>query len=77
LSDLIDAIGRLSTNRWHCLDSTWLIVHVGDAITIENALKPYLPRTDDHLLVAIMGKDDAAWTGFDQKCSDWLMQNLL
>jgi hypothetical protein len=52
-------------------------VHVGDAVTIEGALKPYLPRADDRLLVAVMGRDDAAWTGFDQKCSDWLMQNLL
>lgn len=74
---LTDAIARLSSDGWHCLDSTWLIVHVGDAVTIETALKPHLPKPDDRLLVAVMGKDDADWTGMNQERSNWLTRYLL
>lgn len=75
---LIDAIKTVSNgNWWHCLDSTWLIVHRGSASTIWDRLAPYLPRKKDRLLVAIMGKNDAAWSSsFSKECADWLTNNL-
>ena len=75
---LIQAIKNVAANNWwHCLDSTWLIVHGGSAARIRDALIRYLPRQNDRLLVAAMGKYDAAWTlSFPQDCQDWLKTNL-
>ncbi len=72
---LISKIKEISNGWWHNLDSTWLIGHGGSSETIRNALKPFLDK-DDELLVVLLAKGDAAWTGFDTSGSDWLMKNL-
>jgi hypothetical protein len=73
--ELIEKIKEVANGWWHHLDSTWLIQHAGTAVTIRNALAPYIDD-DDELLVALMGKDDAAWKGFNEKGSKWLKSNL-
>jgi hypothetical protein len=79
--NLEDAIKTISDgNWWHCLDSTWLIVHPGPPTTIYNALAPHMHNTGlpngDRLLVATMAKG-ATWSrSFPQDCQDWLLKNL-
>jgi hypothetical protein len=36
--ELIETIKKISASWWHCLDSTWLIVHQGPASAIRDAL---------------------------------------
>lgn len=72
-SDLHEAIKKLGS-WWHCLDSTWLINSNQTATQIRDSLKPYLDR-NDRLLVSTITRD-AAWTGFNEGCSDWLKDNL-
>ncbi len=85
--DLIDTIKRISSDWWHCLDSTWLIVHPGSAGDIRAALLPHLrrpqeqatetKRAGDKLLVALMATGDSAWTGsLPDECRTWLKSNL-
>jgi hypothetical protein len=71
--ELIDAIKRLG-KWWHCLDSTWIVVHPGPSTSIRNALKPHIDG-DDRLLVAKLS-GEAAWAHFDKECADWLVNNL-
>lgn len=81
-AELIETIKKIAPDYWHCLDSTWLIVHSGNAVTIRNTLQAHLDRPDDpkngdKLLVALMGKKDAAWTAsFSDNCKAWLARNL-
>jgi hypothetical protein len=70
------AIQNIAADWWHCLDSTWLIVHPGDSDKICRALIPSLLRKDDRLLVALLGKEDWTCTGFNQECSDWPTKRL-
>ncbi len=72
---LIEKIKQISSDWWHHLDSTWLIVHGGNSVTIRDALNPYIDK-DDELLVVPLVKGDAAWAGFNKAGSDWLMRNL-
>jgi hypothetical protein len=77
--NLQDAIKKVGPDWWHCLHSTWLIVHTGPAPIISNALKPYLKnphqKTGDKLLVARLR--GAAWTNsFSSECQDWLRTRL-
>ena len=73
-ASLIDAIKALSKTWWHHLDSTWIIRHPGPATEIRDALSPHIDSNDELLVVQLTGT--AAWTGFDQKGSDWLKNNL-
>lgn len=79
--ELFEAIKRISTDWWHCLDSTWLIVHPGSADTIWKALVPHIHNPSnteigDKLLVAEVTKD-AQWTkSFDENCHNWLLKYL-
>jgi hypothetical protein len=72
---LIEKIKQISSDWWHQLDSTWLIVHGGTSINVRDALNPYIDK-DDELLVVQLMKGDAAWAGFNKLGSDWLMRNL-
>ena len=73
--ELIKKIKELANGYWHHLDSTWLILHVGTAATIRDALTPHIDD-DDELLVVKLAKGDAAWHGFNQAGSKWLNDNL-
>jgi hypothetical protein len=72
--DLIKAIKDLSENWWHHLDSTWIIKHAGAATRIRDALKPYIDSNDELLVVKLSG--EGAWTGFNDKGSKWLKNDL-
>ncbi|WP_192822778.1 SinR family protein [Rufibacter sp. LB8] len=72
--NLYDAIKALSGTWWHCLDSTWIIKSNSSAFNICEYLKAHIDNNDKLLVTQIA--DDAAWIGFDQKCSDWLKQNI-
>ena len=72
-SDLHEAIRNLGS-WWHCLDSTWIVNSTSDAKQLRDSLLPYVD-VNDRLLVAKISVD-AAWTGFNQSCSDWLKSNL-
>jgi hypothetical protein len=73
--NLFDAIKAASTDWWHCLDSTWLIVSDQSAAAIRTALVQHIDG-NDKLLVATMGKG-AAWSkSFPQNCKDWLQKYL-
>lgn len=73
-SDLIEAIKAISNNWWHCLDSTWLVKTDLTTAQVRDRLTPYLDRNDEILVAKLNG--EAAWAGFDQRCSDWLKNNL-
>lgn len=73
-SDLYDAIKKVGSTWWHCLDSTWIVKSTKSAAQIRDALLPCLDK-NDRILVVITGRE-AAWNGFDQICSDWLRNNL-
>jgi hypothetical protein len=79
--ELFEAIQNISSDWWHCLDSTWLIAHPGTADLIWKALAPHIhnatnKQTGDKLLVAQVIKD-AQWTlSFDERCHAWLLKHL-
>ena len=72
--DLIEAIKGVGSTWWHHLDSTWVVVTDKTAAQLRDELKPYL-KSDDQLLVVKSG-GEAAWTGFNDKGSKWLKDNL-
>ena len=71
--DLSKRIKNLVT-WWHCLDSTWLIIHPGPATAIRDELAPYIVGRDEILVVGLT--HEAAWQGFGNSCSEWLKKNL-
>lgn len=72
--DLLDAIKKVGSNWWHCLDSTWIIKHPGPASAIRDALTPHMDANDKLLVMKLTG--EGAWKGFDTDCSSWLKDNL-
>lgn len=72
--ELIEAIKGLSDTWWHHLDSTWIIKHAGTAASIRDALKPHIDSNDELLVVKLSG--EGAWSGFNEKGSKWLKDNL-
>lgn len=71
---LIDAIKKNFASRWHCLDSTWIVITDKTSVQVHDLLKPHID-VDDELFVVKLTRD-AAWTGFTKNCSDWLKNNL-
>lgn len=71
---LIEEIKKLGL-WWHCLDSTWLVNTELTTEQVRNRLKTKIDANDELLVIKV--KRDAAWTGFNQKCSSWLQENLL
>jgi hypothetical protein len=72
--ELFEAIKKLGTNWWHCLDSTWIVVTTKNATQIRDQLSPHIDRTDELLVAGL--SNEAAWVGFDAECSNWLKSNL-
>ena len=72
-NDLYDAIKSFGT-WWHHLDSTWLIVTTQTATQIRDKLTRHLDNNDCLLVVKSGGV--GAWTGFSDKGSQWLKDNL-
>ncbi|MGS1063518.1 SinR family protein [Burkholderia glumae] len=74
-TNLINAIKTLSTEWWHCLDSTWIVKTSATAASIRDTLSQHIDGNDELLVVDITG-DAAAWAGFNTECSNWLKNNL-
>ena len=72
-SDLFEALKSYGT-WWHHLDSTWIVVTDQSAARVRDNLKQYMDKNDE-LLVATIGAP-AAWSGFDDKGSQWLKEEL-
>ena len=70
---LIEAIETYGT-WWHHLDSTWIIKTDSTAAKIRDYLKQYVDSSDELLVVRLTG--EGAWTGFNDKGSKWLLDNL-
>jgi hypothetical protein len=73
-TELIEEIKKISSTWWHCLDSTWLVRTDLSPDQIRNRLKRTLDPNDE--LLVVLASPPAAWSGFDQQCSDWLVTNL-
>jgi hypothetical protein len=72
-SDLFEALKSYGA-WWHHLDSTWIVVTDQSAARVRDNLKQYMDKNDE-LLVATIGAP-AAWSGFDDKGSQWLKEEL-
>lgn len=59
---------------WHCLDSTWIVNTTLNSAQIRDRLLPFIDKNDS-ILVSLISRD-AAWSGFNPACSDWLRNNL-
>jgi hypothetical protein len=75
-SELIEAIKKVGSDWWHCLDSTWLVVSTRTAVQIRDELWQHM-KADDQLLVVKYDAPDSAWIGFTKDdCSEWLKRNM-
>jgi hypothetical protein len=60
---------------WHYLDSTWLLRTEESAADLRNRLLPHIDPGDE-LLVIDVTNPEAAWSGFDDRASQWIKDNL-
>lgn len=72
-SELYEAIKALGT-WWHCLDSTWIVKSGLTSVQVRDKLSSCIDGNDRLLVATLSG--DAAWIGFNDKCSSWLKNNL-
>lgn len=73
--DKLIAVLKDYPNWWHHLDSTWFIKTNDSNITVRDHLKQFIDASDK-LLVVDVTSDAAAWTGFNEKGSEWIKSNL-
>jgi hypothetical protein len=60
---------------WHYLDSTWLLRTEETAVQLRNRLVTHIDAGDE-LLVIDVTNPEAAWSGFDQRATQWIKDNL-
>ena len=60
---------------WHYLDSTWLLRTEESAIQVRDRLMRHIDGGDELLIVDVTGAE-AAWSGFDQRSSQWIRDNF-
>jgi iron-sulfur cluster repair protein YtfE (RIC family) len=73
--ELIEAIKEVGTDRWHCLESTWLVVTTKTAAEIRDELWNHM-QADDRLLVVQYAPPYSAWVGLSRDCAAWLTTNM-
>lgn len=75
---LLEALDKLSSKTWHCLDSTWMVVTNKNAAQIRDELLPHMYKDDKLLVVkyADSGSGRWAYSGFKGECADWIKNNL-
>ena len=73
-SALFEEIKTVSSNWWHNLDSTWIIVSNLTATQIRDRLRAKIDAGDELLVAKISAP--AAWCGFSKEASDWLLKVL-
>ncbi len=73
--ELLDAI-RAYGVTWHCLDSTWIVIHPGPATAIRDNLVKHIDANDRLIVARLTG--EAAWSpsGFSKECEDWLQNKI-
>ncbi|WP_045319837.1 hypothetical protein [Limimaricola cinnabarinus] len=71
---LTEKIKETFTYWWHHLDSTWIVKSDLTAVNIRDTLKSVLDADDELLVVKLSGT--GAWSGFSEKGSSWLKNNL-
>lgn len=72
---LIEKIKEASNGFWwHHLDSTWVIQSNSTTVQIRDFLLPYIDNNDELLVLLLDG--EAAWYGFNDRGSQWLLDNL-
>jgi hypothetical protein len=59
--DLVEAIERVGSAAWPCLDATWVVNSTKTASQIRDELRPYLDGGDELLVAELAGT--AAWRG--------------
>ncbi len=59
--DLVQAIERVGTAAWPCLESTWVVNSEKTASQIRDELRPYLDGSDELIVAELAGT--AAWRG--------------
>lgn len=72
--ELHEALKRTSV-WWHHLDSTWLLRTHETHVQLRDRLKPLIDSGDE-LLVIDVTDQGAAWTGFSERGSQWIKNNL-
>ena len=70
---LIEEIKKIGA-WWHHLDSTFIVKSNLSAKEIRTNLKQYIDDNDELLVAVLTG--EAAWTGFNDKGSKWLKDNI-
>lgn len=60
---------------WHYLDSTWLLRTEESAVQLRDRLSRHID-VGDELLVIEVTNPEAAWSGFDERASQWIRDNL-
>ena len=75
LAALDTAIEQLSAVHWRCLPATWLVQSDLRAPQIVEQLKSSLPESA-RLTVFKLNPDSAAWIGFNEQSSQWLIDHL-
>ena len=65
-----EAIEECTQAYWHCLGSTWVIQSSMSAADIRDRICNHTDSGDQVLVARLSG--EAAWSGFNQKGTDWL-----
>lgn len=60
---------------WHYLDSTWLLRTDESAVQVRDRLMQHVDANDE-LLVVDVTSPEAAWSGFDERASQWIRDNV-
>lgn len=60
-TDFVEAIERIGSAAWPCLESTWVVNSDKTASQVRDELKPYLSPSDDLIVAELTGT--AAWKG--------------
>ncbi len=72
--ELINKIKSTFDTWWHHLDSTWIVKSNFSAAQIRDFLIPFIDSNDELLVASLKG--ESAWTGFNEKGSKWLRDNI-
>lgn len=73
-TDLIKEIKEIANGWWKHLDSTFIINTDLSPREVRDILKQHLDSNDELLVCTLTGQ--AAWTGFNDRGSNWLNENL-
>lgn len=63
-----------SYSWWKCLNNIFIIKSDNSSSQIRDFLKPCIDSNDKLIVLKLSG--EGAWKGFDEKCSNWLKNNL-